>query len=125
MLSDDPSLGNFPFSCSLTGKKVVLYGGGTFGQQLMKRFVKDHNCEIVGWIDDDYWEYRRCCLNVDSVESITTLDYDYIVVASLNPCYIAMSIKRLLDYGVSEKTIISVSTTKEQRAKALACYLRK
>ena len=125
LLSDDPSLGNFPFGCSLTGKKVDLYGGGTFGQQLMKRFIKDHNCEIVGWVDDDYWEYRRCCLNVDSVESITTLDYDYIVVASLNPCYIAMSIKRLLDYGVSEKTIISVSTTKEQRAKALACYLNK
>lgn len=125
LLSDDPSLENFPFGCSLTGKKVVLYGGGTFGQQLMKRFVKDHYCEIVGWVDDDYWEYRRCCLNVDSVESITTFDYDYIVVASLNPCYIAMSIKRLLDYGVSEKTIISVSTTKEQRSNALACYLRK
>ena len=124
LVSEDPSLEYFPFERSLTGKRVILYGGGTFGQQLIKRFIKDQQCKIVGWVDDDYWEYRRCCLNVDSIDSITTLDYDYIIVASLNPCYIDMSIRRLLDYGVSEKTIISVSTTEEHRAKALASYLK-
>lgn len=124
LVSDDKSLADFPFGCTLTGKRVVLYGGGTFGQQLMKRFIKHKTCEIVGWLDDDYWEYRRCCLNVDSVESISGLIYDYIVVASLDKDYVVSASRRLNDYGVSESKILFVNTTQEQRAKALEHYLR-
>ena len=119
----DEELSNFPFDCSLTEKKVVLYGGGTFGQQLMKRFVKNDTCKIVGWLDDDYWEYRRCCLNVDPVELIATLDYDYVLVASLDKGYLAATTRRLKDFGVSENKIIFVLTTAEQRKKALNIYL--
>lgn len=121
--SVDSSLKDFPFGCSLSGKRIVLYGGGTFGQQLMKRLLKDKSCEIAGWIDDDYWEYRRCCLNVDPINSISSLEFDYVIVASLDKEYVSVATRRLMDYGVSEKKVISVSTTKEQREKALACYL--
>ena len=121
--SKEEVLNNFPFGRSLSGKRVVLYGGGTFGQQLMKRFVKDNSCEIVGWLDDDYWEYRRCCLNVDSVETITSIDFDYAIIASLDKTYLKSAIRRLKDYGVAENKIISVDTNKEQRAKALQSYL--
>ena len=120
----DLSLKEFPFNTSLMGKKIVLFGAGTFGQLLMKRFLKDKSNKINGWLDDDYWEYRRCCLNVDPVESIASLVYDYIIIASLDPNYIAHAIRRLQNYGVSEHTIIYVSTNKEQRRKALLYYLR-
>ena len=121
--SKEDGLDNFPFGCTLSGKRVVLYGGGTFGQQLMKRFVKDSSCDIVGWLDDDYWEYRRCCLNVDPVETITSIDFDYAIIASLDKTYLKSAIRRLKDYGVAENKIISVDTNKEQRAKALQSYL--
>jgi glycosyltransferase involved in cell wall biosynthesis len=123
--SDDEKLKIFPFGKSLQGKKIVLYGGGTFGQQLMKRLVKDRKCEVVGWVDDDYWEYRRCCLNVDSVESIIAIDYDYVVVASLDRGYTVKVINRLKDFGISEHKIIIVNTTKKQRTDALKAYLKK
>lgn len=123
LVSEDSSLKDFPFDCSLDGKKLVLYGGGTFGQQLMKRFVKNRTCEIVGWLDDDYWEYRRCCLNVDPVDQITKLDFDYVLVASLDKGYVAATTRRLRDFGVSESKILSVTTTDEQRKKALKVYL--
>lgn len=121
--SDCNTLKFFPFGKSLKGKKIVLYGGGTFGQQLMKRFVKDHSCEIIGWVDDDYWEYRRCCLNVDPISSITSLDYDYILVASLDREYIKNVSRYLKDFGVSKDKILSVNTTKEERSLALKCYI--
>ena len=125
LISDDADLQQFPFDCSFKGKRLIIYGGGTFGQQLMKRFAKNDSCEIAGWLDDDYWEYRRCCLNVDPVERISSLDYDYVLVASLDKCYVAATTRRLRDYGVSENKIISVSTTAEQRNKALKVYLGK
>lgn len=124
LVTDDKTLADFPFGCTLAGKRIVLYGGGTFGQQLMKRFIKHKTCEIVGWLDDDYWEYRRCCLNVDSIESISGLVYDYIIVASLDKDYIASASHRLNDYGVPESKILFVNTTKEQRTKVLELYLK-
>lgn len=122
--SKEDGLENFPFGCTLSGKRVVIYGGGTFGQQLQKRFVKDRSCEIVGWLDDDYWEYRRCCLNVDPVETITSIDFDYAIIASLDKTYLKSAIRRLKDYGIPENKIISVTTTEKQRIKALSNYLK-
>lgn len=120
--SDDRELQGFPFGKTLEGKRIVLYGGGTFGQQLMKRMMKVANCEIVGWVDDDYWEYRRCCLNVDPVDSITSRAFDYVIIASLDAEYVRSSSRRLVDFGVSERSIVSVSTSQPQRQKALDYY---
>ena len=64
---------------TLYGKKIVVYSAGTFGQQLINRFNEKEHCQIVAWVDDDYWEYRRCCLDVDPVENIFNLDYDYVL----------------------------------------------
>ena len=101
-----------------------MYGGGTFGQQLMKRLVKDRSCVIAGWVDDDYWEYRRCCLNVDPISSVTKLDYDFVLVASLDRGYVANVTSHLKDYGVSENQILFVDVTKEEREKVLEVYLQ-
>ena len=55
---------------------------------------------------------------------VSCADAVYIIIASLDPNYIAHAIRRLQNYGVSEHTIIYVSTNKEQRRKALLYYLR-
>ena len=38
-------------------KNVVIYNAGTFGQQLVNCFNEDIHCNVVKWIDDDFWEY--------------------------------------------------------------------
>ena len=123
--TNDFELKDFPFGCSLNGKRVVLYGGGTFGQQLMKRILKDQVCEVVAWLDDDYKEYRRCCLDIDPMEKISSVDFDYVLVPSLDRGYVENSIQRLKDYGVAEQQIISVNTSKSQREAALTAYLHR
>ena len=73
-----------PFSKDIKGRKIVVCGAGTFGQQLVKRFEETNFCELVSWIDDDYWEYRRCCLDVNPISILTELNYDYIVIGMVD-----------------------------------------
>lgn len=111
------------FDESYYGKDVVIYSAGTFGQQLMKRFEESKHCNVVAWIDDDCWEYRRCCLNVDSVGSIVNKGFDYVLIAAIDGLVASSMKKKLLDYGISENKILSVSCPEEVRKELLQKYL--
>ena len=115
---------HFPFSVDFKGKKIAVYGAGTFGQQLVRRLKNENHCIISTWIDDDYWEYRRCCMDVDPVEQICKVDYDAVIISLIDPVQIETVKRRLYDYGVEEKNIITISTTPEQKHKALTLYLK-
>lgn len=122
-LKDDGALANFPFAVNLSGKKLAVYGAGTFGQQLVRQLKNENRCTITTWVDDDYWEYRRCCMDVDPIEQICKVEYEALVIALLDPVQIKKVKQRLYDYGVEEKYLFTVSTTQEQREKALKLYL--
>ena len=112
-----------PYGLKIDGKKLVIYSAGTFGQQLMNRFLENKRCNVVGWVDDDYWEYRRCCMDVDPVESITGLEFDYILIATVDKKLAEKISDRLLDYGVSRNSILTVSCEENIREKLLERYL--
>ena len=97
------------------GKKVVIYNAGTFGQQLMNRFKETNHCEVVAWIDDDYWEYRRCCLDVDPVESISSLSFDYVLVAKVDEIISEEVYERLICLGVKKERILTVTVPDEKK----------
>lgn len=105
-------------------KKIVVYGAGTFGQQLINRFNEQDHCKIVAWVDDDYWEYRRCCLNVDSVESISRLEYDYILVAAIDPKNIISIKNRLMRQDVQESKILAINCDGISKSELLERYLK-
>lgn len=44
---EEESMNNFPFVEDFTGKKVAVYGAGTFGQQLVRRQKSEDHCDIV------------------------------------------------------------------------------
>lgn len=103
-------------------KRVVIYSAGTFGQQLVNRFKETEHCNVVTWIDDDYWEYRRCCLNVDPVETITALRYDFVLIATVDELVAEGVEKRLKDLGVSKNKILTV-TIPDNREEILQRFL--
>lgn len=103
-----PNHGYSAFDEDFSNRRVVVYSAGTFGQQLVKRFSEQEHCEVVGWLDEDYWEYRRCCMNVDAVESVSSLAYDYVLIATVIPTVAEKMKNRLLDLGVSEQKILTV-----------------
>ncbi|OYP44148.1 hypothetical protein CIK96_12095 [Prevotella sp. P4-98] len=105
------------FSKQIEGRKVVVYSAGTFGQQLMNRLREANVCDVVGWVDDDYWEYRRCCMDVDPVSRIARDDFDYILIATVNPSVSDYIKLRISDYGVDADKVLTIS--KEQNSKTL------
>ena len=110
------------FDIAYYGKDVVIYSAGTFGQQLVNRFQESGHCNIVAWLDDDYWEYRRCCMNVDPVESISSLSYDYVLIATVDS-QIAKKVKnRLSDLGVSREKMLTI-VVDQKKDRLLARFL--
>lgn len=88
------------------GKDVVVYSAGTFGQQLVNRFKETEHCKVVAWLDDDYWEYRRCCLDVDPVQSVSSLAFGYVLIATVDGLVAEKVERRLMDLGVSRNKIL-------------------
>lgn len=121
--SNMPELSDFPLSKDLLGKDIVLYGAGTFGQQLMKKIEADNICRVIAWVDSDYWEYRRCCMDVDPVDVVSQLNYDYVLVANLDSSYVEGIKKELLDLGVMERQIVALNVDSDLRKSALKEYL--
>ena len=111
------------FNEDFSDKKVVVYSAGTFGQQLIKRFSEQQHCDVVAWLDEDYWEYRRCCMNVDPVEHISALDYDFVLIATIIPNVAEKMKKRLTDCGVSAAKILTVQHSKSDSGKLIEKYL--
>lgn len=111
------------FDENFYGKRVVVYSAGTFGQQLVKRFTEQEHCEVVGWLDEDYWEYRRCCMNVDPIESIASLDYDFVLIATIIPDTAEKMKNTLVNCGVSKQKILTVHHNSENSSKLIKQYL--
>lgn len=105
--ADMETEGIYPFGICLYGRRVAIYSAGTFGQQIRSRMTESGCCEIVGWFDEDYWEYRRCCLDVDPVENIRKTDFDYLLVASVNP-KTAVIKEKIADMGISRDKILTL-----------------
>ncbi len=117
-----PQEGCSMFHADYYGKNVVIYSAGTFGQQLVNRLKETEYCRIVAWLDDDYWEYRRCCLDVEPVESVASLSYDYILIATVDGSVAKSVTGRLQDLGASKEKILTI-TVPENKEDLLRRFL--
>ncbi|MEZ3433420.1 MAG: glycosyltransferase [Lachnospiraceae bacterium] len=114
-----------PYDREFYGSNIVIYSAGTFGQQLMRRIKENNYCNVVGWVDVDYREYRRCCLDVDPVESIDYLDFDYVLVAAVDGALADSISGNLIWRGIPKEKILTIQCPKEKRAHLLKRYLNK
>ncbi len=112
-----------PFEKDLKGKRVVICGAGTFGQQLEKRLRERNHCDITAWVDYDYWEYRRCCLNVDPLEKLIETEFDFIVLGTVDSQATQSMRERLVSMGIESEKILSIRTEDDKVVNALSHYL--
>lgn len=112
-----------PYDGDFCGSDIVVYSAGTFGQQLMRRIDENDYCNVVAWVDADYQEYRRCCLNVDPVESVDFIKFDYILVATVDGVMVEQIRDRLIWRGIPERKILTVRCPEEKRELLLKKYL--
>lgn len=71
----------FPFKNVKKGSKIVIYGMGTFGQQLYFALQKSGACDVVACVDRNYIELSKQGVPVISPDEIKNYDYDTIVIA--------------------------------------------
>ena len=121
--SEETDLAHFPFKEDMAGKSVVVYGAGTFGQQLVRRIKVEGRCNLVAWIDGDYWEYRRCCMDVDPVDAVNQYTFDKILIANMSEHAIEVIKAKLRDFGIEETKMVSISVAHTTKNKALNYYI--
>lgn len=112
-----------PYSDKFFGKDIVIWSAGTFGQQLLNRIRESNYCNVVGWIDDDYWECRRCCLDVDPVDDIDFLKFDYLLLATVDGTGAEEMKAKFVWRGVPEEKILTIDCPEEKRSYYLHRYL--
>lgn len=112
-----------PYDGEFYNSAIVVYSAGTFGQQLMRRIEENNYCNVVGWVDVDYKEYRRCCLDVDPIEKIDFMKFDYILVATVDGVMADQIKEKLIWRGVSERKILTVKCPEDRRMYLLEKYL--
>ncbi len=113
----------FPFEGNIKGERIAICGAGTFGQQLKKRLAEEKYCKIVAWVDYDYWEYRRCCLNVDPLETLLKVEFDYVLLGTVDSFATQEMRKQLVLMGIKSTKILSVQTSDETIEEMLSHYL--
>lgn len=98
-----------PFEKNFKSKKIAIYSAGTFGQQLVNRINEHNYATIVSWVDEDYWEYRRCCLNVDDAKKLIDCTFDYLLIANVNSENAKKLKDELISKGIEKEKILTIS----------------
>lgn len=103
------TLGTYKYNYqTLENKNVIIYGAGNSSESLYKYLTNKCHCKIAAWVDK-YPEGKNIKVlhDVISIECISTIKYDYIVIAALKES-LADSIRNELInlYDIDEEKII-------------------
>lgn len=98
----------FPFNEIKEGKRIVIAGAGTFGQNIYKKLINSEKYEVIGWIDDRFEEYKKLGLQVESPEKIIQYEYDFLVVAYIDEVVAETVALQLVNMGADEDKICKV-----------------
>ena len=94
----------FPFGKVSKSDKVVIYGAGRFGVQLIEWLKKNDCCNIAAWVD----KAKGGSNGIEGIDFLKTNNYDKIIIAvALND--IVEKIRReLLEMGIEENIIYTI-----------------
>lgn len=98
-------LENIPFPKIKNGSKIVIYSSGSFGQHLISTLQKYKIFSIVAWLDDDHIESQIFGLEVESIDQIKEIEYDLILIASIDLEFSNKVVKQLVKKGVNPDKI--------------------
>ena len=109
IIAGDGSKCFVPFPKLATSQRVVVYSSGSFGQHVVGAIRRLDKFQLVGWVDEDDIESQRSGLPVSSLDSITTLECDLILIAAIDSEYSEALAARLGNRGI-DRAKISILT---------------
>ena len=108
-----------PFLNVESKSRVIVYSSGSFGQHILSTNIKNNFFEIIKWIDIDYHELNIGENFVKPISSIANVEYDYLIIATINPSYYNDIKKELSLVGVDQKKIVKINTDITEISKLL------
>ncbi|WP_299522682.1 glycosyltransferase family 2 protein [Winogradskyella sp.] len=99
-----------PFLNTEKGSKIVVYSSGSFGQHILSTNLKTDYFKIIKWIDVDFHDLKVGENTVNPISSIQNDEFDYLVIATINPL-IHKSLKVELELmGIDSSKIVKINT---------------
>lgn len=117
VINDD--IKTIPFLNIETAKDIVIYSSGSFGQHLISSLRKLNYYNIVSWIDEDHIESQIFGLEVNSIDHILEVDFDLVLIASIDEKYTNSAINKLKNLGLANNKISSFNFNLIQIEKAI------
>jgi glycosyltransferase involved in cell wall biosynthesis len=90
----------------LYGKKIVIYGAGKVGTDYWKQMSSYSDCHIVAWVDKNYDEIKCSYREIQSVETVENIGFDYIIVAVAREEVYQQIREELLQNGIIDEKIV-------------------
>ena len=103
----------FPFEKIPQGSRIVIYGAGDVGQEYLQQMQITGYCAVVAFIDRAYDKYTPMIVPVHPVEKVSTLTFDYVLLAFKMGAHVRAVTKELLTYGIEAEKIIYTKPRKE------------
>lgn len=100
----------FPYTLVKKGSRIIVYGAGNIGVEMVNAIDSTSKYEIVAWVDKNPKENPRSMHKVEPLSVIFEREFDYIVVAIL-VANTSIAVKtELIQQGISEEKIVLMST---------------
>lgn len=94
----------FPLINLLDGRRIALHGAGHIGRSYQRQIKKWNICNISICID---WEkYARAGSPVESMESLMEVDYDFIILATVDWVAADTASRELVSIGIEDSLIL-------------------
>ncbi len=87
-------------------KSVVLYGAGKVGKEYYRELKMHPEYKLTAWIDKNYEAYNMPDVEIKSVESISQLEYDIVLLGTMYEGMADDMRKTLMEFGVTEDKIV-------------------
>jgi FlaA1/EpsC-like NDP-sugar epimerase len=117
VINDD--IKTIPFSNIENAKDIVIYSSGSFGQHLISSLRKLNYYNIISWIDEDHVESQIFGLEVNSIDHILEIDFDLVLIASIDEHYTNGAISKLIKLGIPRNKIACFKLDLEEIEKVI------
>lgn len=96
----------FPFKKISAGAKIIVYGAGYVGRVFVHQLRQSDYCSIAAWVDKNPRQKTIEGENVISLDSISHIEYDYVVIAIDNHLVVDKVYLDLQEKGICPAKII-------------------
>ncbi|WP_438963688.1 glycosyltransferase family 2 protein [Winogradskyella sp.] len=108
-INDTPEYFN-PFTDVSIDSKIVVYSSGSFGQHILSTNLKTNYFEIIKWVDVDFHDLKIGNASVQPISSVNEDDFDYLIIATINPSTHRLIKSELLLMGIHDDHIAHFKT---------------